>query len=322
MTSSLLRRTGPAAAAALVSVALTACGGNSGSSPQPPGAGASSGSGGGNSYDSIITGGPKADASAVSGSAWAQAVKKQGFLRVGGTDTGPLFSLKDPTTGKLTGFDAGLAQMLSHYITGKTDVQNLTKLTITTVDTRETLLQNNTVDAVFATYTITPARAQKVDFAGPYYQSGDAIMVKADNTAIKTVDDLKGKKVATESNSTAALALKQKVPDAAVTLFQEDAECVAAVQQGRVDAYVLDQGILISDAANNKAVKVVGEPFTQEPYGIGLPKAQADAKQFVNDFLTKIFADGSWAKLWKATIGTVVKGDAPATPTVGSVPGS
>jgi glutamate transport system substrate-binding protein len=319
MTATSLRRTATAGAAAVfTALSVTACGGSSGT-PQAPGA---SKAPGGSSYDSIITGGPKAASSAVSASSWAQAVKKQGYLRVGGTDTGPLFSLKDPTTGKLTGFDAGLAQMLSHYITGKTDVQNLTKLTITTVDTRETLLQNNTVDAVFATYTITPARAEKVDFAGPYYQSGDAIMVKADNTAIKTVDDLKGKKVATESNSTAALALQQKVPTAQVTLFQEDAECVAAVQQGRVDAYVLDQGILISDAANNKAVKVVGQPFTQEPYGIGLPKDQGGAKQFVDDFLKKVFADGSWAKLWKATIGTVVKGDAPATPTIGSVPGS
>jgi glutamate transport system substrate-binding protein len=320
MTSSLLRRTGPtAAAAALLTVALTGCGSSSGT-PQPPGAASSSG--GGSSYDSIITGGPKADSSAISASAWAQAVQKQGFLRRGGTDTGPLFSLKDPATGKVTGFDAGLSQMLAHYITGKTDVADLEKLTITTVDTRETLLQNHSVDTVIATYTITPARAQKVDFAGPYYESGDAIMVKAGNTSITTVDDLKGKKVATESNSTAALALKQKVPDAQVTLFQTDEECVAAVQQGRVDAYVLDQGILISDASTNKQVKVVGQPFTQEPYGIGLPKDQPDAKKFVDDFLQKIYADGSWAKLWKATIGTIVKGDAPKPPTIGSAPGS
>jgi glutamate transport system substrate-binding protein len=273
-------------------------------------------------YDSIITGSPVADAGAIQAGSWADKIKQRGFMRVGGTDAGPLFSIKDPVTGRLTGFDAGLSQMLAHYITGKTDVQKLTQLTITTVDTRETLLQNHSVDAVIATYTITEPRAEKVDFAGPYYESGDAIMVKADNTSIKTVDDLKGKKVATESNSTAALALQQKVPSAQVTLFQEDAECVAAVQQGRVDAYVLDQGILISDAASNPAVKVVGQPFTQEPYGIGLPKGQGDAKQFVDDFLKKVFADGSWAKLWKATIGTVVKGDAPDTPTIGSVPGS
>jgi len=319
-TSTALRRSGPiAAAAVLVSVALTACGGG-GSTPAPPGASGKTTSG--SSYDAIITGGPKAAASAISASSWAQNVQKQGYIRRGGTDTGPLFSLKDPTTGKVTGFDAGLSQMLAHYITGKTDVANLEKLTITTVDTRETLLQNGSVDTVIATYTITPARAQKVDFAGPYYESGDAIMVKADNNDIKTIDDLKGKNVATESNSTAALALKQKVPDAKVTLFQTDEECVAAVQQGRVDAYVLDQGILISDASTNKAVKVVGQPFTQEPYGIGLPKDQGGAKQFVNDFLQKIYADGSWAKLWKATIGTIVKGDAPKPPTIGSAPGS
>jgi glutamate transport system substrate-binding protein len=319
MTPTLLRRTGSAAAAAaLAAVVLTACG-SSGSTPQPPGATAS---GGGSSYDKIIQSGPKADASAISASSWAQAVKKEGSLRVGGTDAGPLFSLKDPTTGKLTGFDAGLAQMLAHYITGKTDVQNLTKLTITTVDTRETLLQNNSVDAVFATYTITPARAQKVDFAGPYYESGDAIMVKADNTTITKVDDLNGKNVATESNSTAALALKQYAPQANVLLFQEDAQCVAAVQQGRADAYVLDQGILVSDASTNPQVKVVGQPFTQEPYGIGLPLDDPSAKQFVDDWLNKIYADGSWAKLWQATIGTVVKDQPPSPPKIGSVPGS
>lgn len=273
-------------------------------------------------YDSIIKGAPVADSGAVSGNAWAAKIKKQGYLKVGGTDSGPLFSLKDPNTGELTGFDAGLSQMLARYVTGKSDPKSLTKLTITTVDTRETLLQNNTVNAVFATYTITPERAKKVAFAGPYYESGDAIMVKADNTTIKSLDDLKGKKVATESSSTAALALKQLVPTAKVQLFQEDAQCVAAVQQGRVDAYVLDQGILISDASANKAVKVVGNPFTKEPYGIGLPLNDPSAKQFVDAWLQKIYSDGTWAKLWKATIGTIVQGDPPTPPTIGSADGS
>jgi glutamate transport system substrate-binding protein len=319
MTSTLLRRSGTTGAAAvLVSIVLTGCGGSSGA-PQPPGA---SNAPDADAYDRIITSGPVADPAAIAASPWAQAVQNRGYLQRGGTDTGPLFSIKDPATGRVTGFDAGLSQMLAHYITGKTDVANLEKLTITTVDTRETLLQNGTVDTVIATYTITPERAQKVDFAGPYYQSGDAIMVAADNDSIKSVDDLHGKNIATESNSTAALALQQTVPDAKVTLFQTDAECVAAVQQGRVDAYVLDQGILISDASTNNKVKVVGQPFTQEPYGIGLPKDEGGAKQFVNDFLTKIFASGDWEKLWKATIGTIVSGDAPEPPTIGSVPGS
>ena len=317
LTSGRSRRTSALAGAAILALlTLSACG-SSADAPSVNGAGAKGGSG----YDKIITSAPVASSGDVAKNAWAKKIKSQGFLKVGGTDSGPLFSIKDINTGELTGFDAGLSQMLAHYITGKTDVPKLTKLTITSVDTRETLLQNNTVDAVFATYSITPERAQKVNFAGPYYRSGDAIMVKKDNNSIKTAKDLNGIKVATESNSTAALAVKKLAPKAKILLFKEDAQCVAAVQQGRADAYVLDQGILLGDAQSNPAVKVIGQPFTVDPYGIGVNKNN-DAKPFVNAFLQKIEASGDWAKLWKATIGTVIKGNAPQPPKIGSVPGS
>ena len=320
LLSSVRRRRTAAVAglSAAALVALSACS-SSASAPSIDGGGAS---GHLSAYNKIITSAPVASDSEINANAWAKKMKQQGYLKVGGTDSGPLFSLRDLNSGELTGFDAGLSQMLAHYITGKTDVKALTKLTITSVDTRETMLQNSTVDAVFATYSITPERAQKVAFAGPYYQSGDSIMVKKGNTSIKSVDDLNGKTVATESNSTAALAVHQLAPKAHVLLFKDDAQCVAAVQQGRADAYVLDQGILLGDAQNNPAVQVVGgNPFTVDPYGIGLNK-QSGAKPFVNAFLKKIFASGDWAKLYKATIGTVVKGEAPTPPKIGSVPGS
>lgn len=313
---------GSSAAAAPTSSA--AAGGSSAAGSSPSGSSVAQMTGSGNgeidqaTYDSVIAGAPKADAATVSANAWAAGVKSRGTLKVGGTDSGPLFSLLDPATGKLTGFDAGLSQMLAQYIIGDPK----TSLTVTTVDTRETLIQNNTVDAVFATYTITPARAEKVAFAGPYFTSGAAIMVKKDNTSITSVKDLAGKNVATESNSTAVTALKAQAPTAKLQLYAEDAQCQAAVQQGRADAYVLDQSILISDAISNPAVKVVGEPFTVDPYGIGVTKSNPAAKQFVDAWLQKIYADGSWAKLWKATIGTVVSGDAPTPPKIGSVPGS
>ena len=306
-----LRRVCALLVALSAALVLAACA-DAGSVPPPPGS-ADTGA-----YDAIISAAPVADPSAIAAGSWADKIKQRGTLNVGGTDTGPLFSLKDPATGKLTGFDAGLSQMLARYILGRPT----TRLTVTSVDTRETLLRNGTVDTVLATYTITPPRAQKVAFAGPYYESGDSIMVKAETTTINSVADLAGRTVATESNSTAALALKKFAPTAEVLLFQEDAQCVAAVQQGRADAYVLDQGILISDASTNPRVKVVGQPFTQEPYGIGLPLADPTAKPFVNDWLRKIYADGSWAKLWKATVGTVVKGEPPAPPVIGSAAGS
>ncbi|MCW2812432.1 MAG: transporter substrate-binding protein [Friedmanniella sp.] len=271
-------------------------------------------------YDKIIAGGPVAEAAAVDGNAWAAKIKAAGTLKTGGSDAGPLFSMKDPSTGKITGFDAGLAQLLSRYITGKAD--GPIALSITTVDTRETLIQNGTVDTVFATYSITPARAKKVAFAGPYYRSGDAIMVKSDNTTITSVKDLDGKRIATQQGSTTADRIAKDAPGAKVSLFPDDAQCLAALKTGRVDAYVIDQGILISNASTDTTLKVVGEPFSDDYYGIGVTRDDPSAKEFVNAWLTAIEADGSWAKLWKATIGTVVAGDAPAPPKIGSVEGS
>lgn len=300
---------------------LTGCGGGGGSgsgASAPPAGGSSAapnGTGDLAAIQKVIAQAPVAPASAIPAGSLMASIKQAGVLKVGGTDSSPLFSLKNPITGDLTGFDADLSKMLAKYITG----QPKTQLTQVSVDTREALLQNGAVDTVFATYTITPARAQKVDFAGPYYSSGDAILVKK-GSPIKTVGDLNGKNVATEGNSTAANAITQNAPKAKVILFQQNTECVQAVLQGRADAYVLDQGILVGDAAKNPGLTVVGQPFTQEPYGIGTPKSHPEMKQFVNDWLQKIEQSGLWAKLWQATIGTVVQGQPPAPPQIGSGP--
>lgn len=260
-------------------------------------------SGSNNSFDDLIAAGMVADDSVVSGNAWAKAIKGRGTLRWGGTDAGPLFSLLDPTTGKIRGFDAGMVQLLAKYILG----QPTYKLTQTTVDTRETLITNGSVDVVVATYSITPARAEKVNFAGPYYASGTAIMVKADNSDITSVKDLVGKKVITESNSTAILALKKQVPSVKPLLFTENAQCVAALTQDRGDAFVLDQSILLSTAVKDKSVKVVGEPFSTDNYGIGCTKSNNDGLDFINAWLKKMEDAGTWKKLLDLTVGTVLK---------------
>ena len=146
-------------------------------------------------YDAIIADSPVADPATITPGSWADKIRQRGTSEVGGSDTLPLFALRDPTTGRVTGFDAGLAEMLAHYITGKPT--NDVAITQVTVDTREPLLQNGTVDAVVATYSITPERATKVAFAGPCYSSGDSIMVEAGDGAVHGVSDLNGRTVAT-----------------------------------------------------------------------------------------------------------------------------
>ncbi|MEV6028655.1 glutamate ABC transporter substrate-binding protein [Streptomyces sp. NPDC052036] len=242
----------------------------------------------------------------------AAKIKSRGTLVVGGTQTAALFSLLNPTTGRVDGFDAAMSQLLAKYIIGKPS----TKLVNVTSATREALLKSHQVDAVFATYTMTPERAKSVTFAGPYYEDGLAIEVRKSENTIASPDGLAGKTVVTESGSTAAAAVKKAAPGAKVQLFDTNTECLQALQQGRADAYVLDQGILAGNAATNPDVRVSGSTFSQEPYGIGLPLGESDFKHFVNSWLKKIEGDGTWAKVWSATVGTEVPGAAPAPPRI------
>lgn len=300
--------------AAGATAALAAC--SSGEdAPALPDQGSASASGA--SFDSIVKGGPKASDSEISGNAWAKKIKDSGALRWGGTLTSSLFSLKDPSSGKVTGFDAGIVQLLSRYIFGSDDPMSTVKNTEVSVDTRETLLINKSVDVVVATYSITDERKQKISFAGPYYKSGVGIAVKKGNTSITSVGDLTGKVLVTQSNSTGLAAIKEKVTNPKQVLtFSGNAECQAAVVQGRADAYVNDQSLLLAAAAQKKQVQVVGEPFTEDFYGIGLTKGDNDALTFVNGFLKKIEDDGSWKKLWTSSFGSLISGGAPTPPAI------
>ncbi|VEG26744.1 glutamate ABC transporter substrate-binding protein [Actinomyces howellii] len=276
---------------------------------------------GGVDFDTAVASGPVASEEAVAASTWASAVKATGKLRTGGTKTSQVFSIEDPATGKLTGFDAGLAMALARYIIGGDSPASLLEVTQVSSDTRETFLINGNVDAVIATYTITPERAEKISFAGPYYSSGQIVMVTSDNSEITGVESLDGKKVAVQSNSTSADALADKTPGAQPVPFETHSACVAALTAGQVEAYVVDQALALSEIVSNDALKIVGDPFTDDPYGIGLPK-DSDAQAFVNTFLEEIAADGTWDSIWQATIGTILGGSAPEPPAVGSVPGS
>ncbi|MDF3823285.1 transporter substrate-binding domain-containing protein, partial [Leptospira sp. 96542] len=170
--------------------------------------------------------------------------------------------------------------------------------------TREQVLINSQVDMVLATYSLTPARAEKVSFAGPYYTSQAGVLVKSRNTTIQSYTDLAGKKIATQAGSTGPAILAQFAPKAAVQEFQTHQEALDALRQGRVDAYVTDHTLLLTALSLGTVdARLAGAPFgAQDLYGIGLPKG-SDGVAFVNAFLKKIEADGTWTKLWTVAIG-------------------
>lgn len=252
-------------------------------------------------FDALVAAGSVADEATIAASSWAKKIKDAGNFRMGGVQTSTLFSQLNETDGKLRGFDAGLALLLVRYILGDETKFGFTQVTSST---RESVLQNDQVDAVFATYSITEDRKKIISFAGPYYTSQQGILVSIDNKDINSVDDLAGKNVAVQSGSTGPKIVAELAPQAVTQEFTTDEEARNALEQGRVDAYVIDITMQLSAIAKVPGkYRIAGDPFgPTDPYGIGLP-LNSDGVKFVNDWLTTIEKDGTWEKLWKICIG-------------------
>jgi glutamate transport system substrate-binding protein len=266
----------------------------------------------------VLAQAPVAAAADILPGSTMEKIKQRGELIVGGSLDAPLLSQQNPATGQVEGFDADLGKALATYIIGKPKV----KIVNSASETREALLANGTVDVVFQTYTITPERAKQVAFAGPYYTSGLTIAVKKGTTGIAKPEDLNGKKVLAGANTPAIPAIKKLAPQAEIITFGSDPECLQALKQDRGVAYVQDETLLVADAQKDPSIQIVTKPFTVDPYGIGLKHGDEQFKSFTNAWLKKIQDAGLWQRIWKNSIGTVVVGDAPQPPRIGSVPGS
>ncbi|MFF5569142.1 transporter substrate-binding domain-containing protein, partial [Streptomyces sp. NPDC012829] len=156
----ILRRGTAAAFVALAATFASACSGSGSDAVKVPGAPAATtaAGAGADAISTLVARERPADAASLPAGSTAAAIRKRGTLMVGGTQTAALFSLLDPATGQVDGFDAALSRLLAKYIIGTPR----TKLVNVTAATREALLKNHSVDAVFATYTITPERAKVV----------------------------------------------------------------------------------------------------------------------------------------------------------------
>jgi glutamate transport system substrate-binding protein len=267
-------------------------------------------------FDSLVSSGVVADEADIAANEWASKVKEAGVLRVGGVRTSFLFSQLDETDNSIRGFDAGLYQLLANYILGDSSAYEITQVDSST---RESVLTSDQVDAVFATYSITDSRKEVISFAGPYYTSRQAVLVKVDNSEITGVDSLAGKIVATQTGSTGPSILEEFAPEATVQEFETDLEARTALEQGRVDAYVTDYTLMLNALVKEAdKFKIAGDVFGPEDnYGIGLPK-DSDGVEFVNTCLKKIEEEGLWSELWQVSLGDRTGiSEAPETPAVG-----
>jgi glutamate transport system substrate-binding protein len=171
---------------------------------------------------------------------------------------------------------------------------------------------------VVATYTINDARKQVVDFAGPYYIAGQDIMVASGNPeGIEGPDDLAGKTVCSVEGSTPAQNIRDNYPEAQLVTYDVYSKCADDLANGNVQAVTTDNVILTGLVAGNPdGFELVGNPFTEEPYGIGLQLGDTEFRNFINDVLEQSFEDGRWADAWDRTAGRITGEEAPEPPTV------
>ncbi|MBT8227209.1 MAG: glutamate ABC transporter substrate-binding protein [Dactylosporangium sp.] len=228
----------------------------------------------------------------------------------------PLFGLKG-LDGKPAGFDVEIAKIIAAELGIPADKIEYKE---TPSQVREQVVEQGTVDIVVATYTINDKRKERIAFAGPYYVAGQQIMVRADDSSITGPDSFKAgdKKVCSVSGSTPAANIKSYLQDEAaqLVLFDTYQKCVDALKAETVDAVTTDNVILSGFISKSDgAYKLIGTKFTEEPYGIGVKKDDAEFRAFINDVLESIATDGRYEEAWKTTVGKVDP-EVPSAPAV------
>lgn len=213
----------------------------------------------------------------------------------------PGLGLKNPD-GTVSGFDVDVATYVAEQL-GYTPEQIEWKEAPS--GQRETLIQNGQVDFIAATYSITDARKEKVSFAGPYLITGQSLLVRADNSDIVGAESLENnKRLCSVTGSTPAQRIKDKYPGVQLQQYDTYSACVEALKSGAIDAVTTDEVILAGYAAQSPGTfKLVGEPFSEERYGIGLKKDDTELQTKINDAITKMESEGAWAAAFEKNLG-------------------
>ncbi len=226
-----------------------------------------------------------------------------GRIRIGTKYDQPGLGNINLETDEPEGFDVEIGKIVA----GKLGIEPESIEWIETVSAnRESFIANDRVDIVIATYTINDERKEQVDFAGPYYVAGQDLLVREDDDSINGPRDLSGKRVCAASGSTPIENIRENYPEAEPVEFDTYTECVDQLEAGQIDAVSTDDIILAGYAADPKyegLFRVVGETFSEEPYGIGLQKGEDDWRDFLNDTIEESYEDGTWKEAFDNTLG-------------------
>lgn len=284
------RIVGAFAGIAIAALALSAC--NSGT-PASPGSTDGDGSTSGNPWE--VATGVTLDASPT-----FERIQSAGKVTIGVKEDQPGLGYLDATTGERTGFDVDIARWIAASLGYDEDKIEFKPIASAN---REQAIVNGDVDYYVGTYSITDKRKEQIDFAGPYFVTGQGLLVRSDSD-ITSEDDLgPDTTVCSATGSTPIQNIKTNYPDVPTEEFDLYSACVDALISGTVDVVTTDQAILIGYAAQYPdEIKVVGEPFTVERYGVGLQKGDDALRGHINDLFTN--GGSIWQAIFDKNLGS------------------
>jgi glutamate/aspartate transport system substrate-binding protein len=238
-------------------------------------------------------------------------IAKSGVLTIGTRTASPPFAYINKSN-EWVGFSIDLVEQLV-----KPEIEKAVGKPIkvekkeSTPPTRIPLLTSNAVDLIAGTMTDTPQRRESVDFSLTFFYTGAQFLVKK-SSPIKSINDISGKRIAAQQGSTNAKILREKYPQAQLREFPDQPAAFQALVQGQVDAYTND-GIqlygLKGKAPNPADWEVVGDFYSEEPYGMAMRKGDAKFKAAVDAGLRKGLEGGKYFEIYDKWFGA--KGELP-----------
>lgn len=228
------------------------------------------------------------------------ALQESGTIRVGFKDDQPGLGYREAGDPTPQGFDIEIAKIIVDGLGLQPD--QIQWVEVASFD-REAQLQNGSVDIVVASYSISESRRAVVGQAGPYFVTGQQILVAADNTAISRPEDLAGTSVCSVTGSSSGEFVHEEY-GAIPSAYNAYAPCVDALLDGKLDAVSTDGAILLGFLLEHPDdLKIVGEPFTTERYGIGYRHGDTAMCEFITETLLAAYKSGAWQTAYQETLG-------------------
>jgi ABC-type amino acid transport substrate-binding protein len=223
-------------------------------------------------------------------------LQDRGEITIGVKFDVPPFGFKNPQTDEVEGFDVDMGRIIAEELGVEP------RFVEAISDNRIPFLQQGEVDLILSTMTINQERDQEIEFSEPYYIARGRILVPQDSD-IRGIDDLAGKRVCTALGSTYEETLRTEAPDADLRLVDTYSECLELLQNGAIDAISTDDVILTGMIIQDDTLQMVGDELTTEPYGAGIKEGDREFQRFVSETLEAAQQDGRWQDLYQEWIG-------------------